>query len=330
MQNQLPYNSSLLRITLPSLISFTDHHRELVELAVKNSSKRLVIYVSCKDIGFYEKTPLKCWNEVHNLLSAFYVSGTRMSYELSRPFLEIDVIFEDWCGYSAELEKEWNLEVLFGNDLERTVLEKFNENRKAAGLVELPIHIMDTITSPPSQIGLNFQNSIDKKLDDDKPQIFQKVAVGGTFDHLHVGHKILLTMSAWTSTNKLICGVTGDVMLINKKYKEYMESIDTRIEKTAKFLNNIRRGLLYEVGPIYDPYGPTITDPDVEALIVSKETVSGADSINEERRKRGLNPLEILVIEVISSSAPSLKDEDFKNLKISSTFIREMLSKNSG
>jgi FAD synthase len=38
---------------------------------------------------------------------------------------------------------------------------------------------------------------------------FPVVAIGGTFDHLHAGHKILLSMSAWLATEKIIVGVTG-------------------------------------------------------------------------------------------------------------------------
>lgn len=35
------------------------------------------------------------------------------------------------------------------------------------------------------------------------------VALGGTFDHLHAGHKILLSMAAWIASEKIIVGVTG-------------------------------------------------------------------------------------------------------------------------
>lgn len=38
---------------------------------------------------------------------------------------------------------------------------------------------------------------------------YPTVALGGTFDHLHAGHKILLTMAAWLSTKRVIVGITG-------------------------------------------------------------------------------------------------------------------------
>lgn len=39
--------------------------------------------------------------------------------------------------------------------------------------------------------------------------LYPVVALGGTFDHLHSGHKILLTMAASITSRKLIVGVTG-------------------------------------------------------------------------------------------------------------------------
>lgn len=38
---------------------------------------------------------------------------------------------------------------------------------------------------------------------------YDVVALGGTFDHLHAGHKILLSMSAWIASKKVIVGITG-------------------------------------------------------------------------------------------------------------------------
>lgn len=43
----------------------------------------------------------------------------------------------------------------------------------------------------------------------DAPSQYPVVVVGGTFDHLHAGHKILLSMAAWIASKKIIVGVTG-------------------------------------------------------------------------------------------------------------------------
>ncbi|KAJ7435320.1 hypothetical protein FB451DRAFT_1418267 [Mycena latifolia] len=40
---------------------------------------------------------------------------------------------------------------------------------------------------------------------------FSVVTLGSTFDHLHTGYKILLSMAAWIASERLIVGVTGMV-----------------------------------------------------------------------------------------------------------------------
>jgi hypothetical protein len=59
---------------------------------------------------------------------------------------------------------------------------------------------------PPSIDSITF-NKISSP--PNNPKTFNHVAVGGTFDHLHAGHKILLTMTAWITGKRLVCGVTG-------------------------------------------------------------------------------------------------------------------------
>ena len=44
---------------------------------------------------------------------------------------------------------------------------------------------------------------------EDKPLSFSHVAVGGTFDRLHVGHRLLLAATALICTEKVYIGVTG-------------------------------------------------------------------------------------------------------------------------
>lgn len=69
-----------------------------------------------------------------------------------------------------------------------------------------------------------------------------------------------------------------DVLLQRKAYRELLESIDVRIGHVRSFLKLFKPGLLYDVVPIHDVYGPTAVDPNIQALIVSKETVKGASA----------------------------------------------------
>src|SRR5712671_5077209 len=108
-----------------------------------------------------------------------------------------------------------------------------------------------------------------------------------------------------------------------------------------------KSSLVYEIVPINDVYGPTATDPNIQALVVSKETASGGnagkwfmvivallggvlicicDQVNECREAKSFPPLKMFVIDVISHSSRRLEVEDvdaLKQAKMSSTYIRQ-------
>lgn len=191
------------------------------------------------------------------------------------------------------------------------------------------------------------------------------VAVGGTFDHLHIGHKLLLTATvlalepvrdADLGKKRLITvGVTGDELLVNKKYAEYLESWDERCQSTASFLMSvidfsppessapstervsepgpngkyvlmkIRPDLSLKLVQISDPCGPTVTEESISALVVSEETRAGGNFINDERAKKGWSGLEVFEVDVLFSGEVAevigVNAENFGS-KISSTDIR--------
>ncbi|CAG8576569.1 1509_t:CDS:2 [Ambispora gerdemannii] len=330
--NSTPYKRALLHVSLDSFSSFNEYYQEIVSLAICRVSESLTIYVSSPDIHTYKDVPFVHWTEVHDVLSLIYVTATKAAYDNFRLLLNVDVVFEEWCGYSLELSDDEQFEVIFGEREDSSNLRKFNENRKNSNLLELPIQILPSKLKKGQNISITHNDSSPGS--SPRPSItkttrFDHVAVGGTFDHLHAGHKILLHMSAWITSKRLVCGVTAENMLQNKKYKEFLEPIDTRVSKVLKFLRKIRSEefIKYQVVPIFDIYGPTATDSDIEALVVSKETMAGANSINEERKKRSLKQLDFAMIEVISSTNSSLNEAELKSLKLSSTSVREHLYK---
>jgi phosphopantetheine adenylyltransferase len=74
---------------------------------------------------------------------------------------------------------------------------------------------------------------------------------------------------------------------------------------------------------IWDPYGPTITEESLTALVVSKETASGGAAVNDERAKKGWKSLAIFEVDVLQTGeVTDVMDANNFELKISSTDIR--------
>ncbi|MEM3383346.1 MAG: pantetheine-phosphate adenylyltransferase [Nitrososphaerales archaeon] len=139
---------------------------------------------------------------------------------------------------------------------------------------------------------------------------FKKVAVGGTFDHLHIGHKALLK-TAFEYGEFVVIGLSSDAFA-KKLGKEIVQEFSFRIERLRNFLdsNYPRR---YEIHKLEDHFGPILVDESIDAIVVSEETLSRAKEANGLRKAKGLKPLEIILIDTV------LADD---GLPISSTRIR--------
>lgn len=160
---------------------------------------------------------------------------------------------------------------------------------------------------------INGENTVNYYFDDDIIHIpkFRVIALGGTFDCLHNGHKKLLTLAAAVTTELLIVGITGDDMLKNKSNCNSIKSFNERKQNVISFLLITKPKLKVEIVELSDPYGPTITDSTIEALVVSSETMSVTNKINQIRIEVGFHPLVTLISR--RSDAATM----------SSTFIRD-------
>ncbi|KEF63048.1 uncharacterized protein A1O9_01024 [Exophiala aquamarina CBS 119918] len=216
--------------------------------------------------------------------------------------------------------------------------------------------------------------SLETLVDDRPLQNHSSVAVGGTFDHLHIGHKLLLTgtiLAAEPSSQSprlITVGITGDELLVNKKYGNVVESWDTRQQRTAEFVESIlsfHRDVpsirtvqqIDDPGPngrvvrvtystnapptdeitinytkISDPYGPTIADENISALVISAETRAGGNAVNEKRGEKGWKALEVFEVDVLDAGVGGEDEIEEKEVnkgfdtKISSTEIRRRVA----
>ncbi|KAK8064398.1 cytidylyltransferase [Apiospora phragmitis] len=189
------------------------------------------------------------------------------------------------------------------------------------------------------------------------------VCLGGTFDHLHPGHKLLLTAAILLlkvpeessfEPCSFVVGITGDDLLKNKKYAEFVQPWEDRAMSVIEFLSSLlelqKQGWKGGAAPkitkkegeitalfrsdtisvscvqIQDAFGPTITQENMDALVVSGETRSGGAAVNAKRTELGWHPLHIFEVDVLSAeeiTEEPTKTENFAS-KISSTAIRKM------
>lgn len=141
---------------------------------------------------------------------------------------------------------------------------------------------------------------------------FKTVAVGGTFDEFHKGHRALI-MKAFEVGDHILIGLCSDEFAAKLWKNHEVAPYDERLNDLDNFLK--KRGLLgrAEIVPLHDPYGPTVSCEEIEAIVVSCETEPRAHEINEIRKKKGLPPLTIVAIEMIPAE---------NHVSISSTRIR--------
>jgi cytidyltransferase-like protein len=126
----------------------------------------------------------------------------------------------------------------------------------------------------------------------------KQVAVGGTFDELHSGHKALLK-KAFEIGEHVIIGLTSEDFVSKMAKPHITAPYNERLKELQDFLEKSGLSSRAEVVPLNDPYGLTISGKDIDALVVSKETKKIATTINQKRKKVMLPPLKIVTISMV-------------------------------
>jgi len=129
---------------------------------------------------------------------------------------------------------------------------------------------------------------------------FKIVAVGGTFDEFHKGHRFLL-MKAFEIADHVQIGLSSD-RFVNKLSKPHLTATyDQRLNDLKNFLRKANLMERATIVPLDDPFGVTLSNGGLEAIVVSRETEPMALKINQKRAALGRNPLEIVAIDMIAS-----------------------------
>ena len=126
---------------------------------------------------------------------------------------------------------------------------------------------------------------------------YKMVATGGTFDHLHRGHMALLAKS-FEVGNVVLIGVTSDAFAM-KEGKNPDQNYRERLRLLETYLRGAFPGRKYIIAKLDDYFGPGIAAPDVQAIVVSRETAIRVPMANALRKSRGYPPLKTVMVDFV-------------------------------
>ena len=146
---------------------------------------------------------------------------------------------------------------------------------------------------------------------------FEKLGLGGTFDRLHSGHKLILDLALYYSEYI-------QIGLISEKYLHNHPKVlgdhilpfserQTALENYFKSRNN--RCSIVKIDSLGQD-GQIASKSDLLALLVSQETYSGALAINRERNMLKKSRLILILSAIVTTN---------KGTKLSSSKIRKEL-----
>jgi pantetheine-phosphate adenylyltransferase len=128
-----------------------------------------------------------------------------------------------------------------------------------------------------------------------------RVALGGTFDPVHDGHRALFERAF--EVGDVTVGLTSDELAPKTRHEDrYVRPFDERkadLETVlSAFADEYDRE--FEVRELTEPTG-IATEEQFDALVVSPETTDGAQRINDIRAERGFDPLAVEVVDHVTA-----------------------------
>lgn len=166
------------------------------------------------------------WDAIHSVLSLYYVEATRISQAAGNILLRIDVLLKGWRS-DVELPSGVHYNRIFRLDggplivfyVESSILNVFVDERNYPlpdWTETLPTTILPVDHTHDKHHHPVLEHVYDSNNPD--PSTYPVAALGGTFDHLHPGHKILLSMAAWIAHEKVIVGISGVYNCVESPY----------------------------------------------------------------------------------------------------------------
>ena len=126
---------------------------------------------------------------------------------------------------------------------------------------------------------------------------FNLIALGGTFDIIHVGH-IALLEKGFSVSKKVIIGLTSD-QFAKRKGKYLVNDFQKRGSMLESVITEKFPNSEFEIAKLENDFGPAVVEGDVDALVVSEETRNKGELLNKLRLEQDHAPVVIIVVPMV-------------------------------
>lgn len=130
--------------------------------------------------------------------------------------------------------------------------------------------------------------------------MYKHIAVGGTFDGLHRGHRHFLTQVFATGARVTI-GLTSQRYIEKYKSGKGVSPYSKRYQALISWLRVEGHAARTIVLSLHDPYGPALLAQEFDAIGVTCDNQHVAHEINKKRSEVGLTPLALVVINLVGA-----------------------------
>ena len=157
----------------------------------------------------------KRFDDVQRVLTYVYVQATKVAQEMDKILMDVHVLLK---GEDEPLPESaaTDVQIVYRGELYSYSISHISHIVFAVRGFEPKLDVKSTgkvvLLDPSEDLYAHNEPSNTPDIATPVPVHYPVVALGGTFDHLHAGHKILLSMAAWITSSKLIVGMTGSLL----------------------------------------------------------------------------------------------------------------------